>query len=40
LAKILQAESIGEAENCAIELQKIAQWAADNEIRFNEEKLK
>jgi hypothetical protein len=24
LAKILQAESIGEAENCAIELQKIA----------------
>jgi len=38
---MIEAESIGEPENFAnIELNKIAEWMADNEIRFNEEKSK
>jgi len=35
---MIEAESIGDVENFAnIELNKIAEWAADNKIRFNEE---
>jgi hypothetical protein len=38
---MVEAESIGEAENFAnIELNKIAEWAADNKIKFNERKSK
>jgi len=38
---MVEAESIGEAENFAnIELNKIAEWAADNKIQFNEGKSK
>jgi hypothetical protein len=36
---MIKAESVGEAENIAnVELDKIAKWAKDNKIRFNEEK--
>jgi hypothetical protein len=36
---MIRAESIGEAENNAnIEMDKIAKWARDNKINFNEEK--
>jgi len=38
---MIKVESIGEAENIAnVELNKIAAWAKDNKIRFNEEKSK
>ena len=38
---MVETESIGEAENFAnIELNKIAEWATDNKIKFNEEKSK
>jgi hypothetical protein len=38
---MVEAESIGEAENFAnIELNKIAEWATDNKIKFSEEKSK
>ena len=38
---MVEAESIEEAENFAnIELNKIAEWATDNKIKFNEEKSK
>ena len=38
---MIRAESIGEVENTAnIEMDKIANWARDNEIKFNEEKSK
>ena len=41
LVLMVQVESIGEAENFAnIELDKIAEWATDNKIKFNEEKSK
>jgi hypothetical protein len=41
LVIIVEADSIGEAENFAnIELNKIAKWAADNKIKFNEAKSK
>jgi hypothetical protein len=38
---MIRAESIGEAENIAnIEMSKIANWASENKINFNEEKSK
>jgi hypothetical protein len=38
---MVRAELIGEAENNAnIEMDKIAKWAWDNQINFNEEKSK
>ena len=38
---MVEAESIGEAEKIAnIELNKIAEWATDNNIKFNVEKSK
>jgi len=38
---MIEAESIGDVENFVnIELNKIAEWAVDNKIRFNEEKSK
>jgi len=41
LVLMVEAESIGEAENFTnIELNKIAEWATDNKIKFNEEKSK
>jgi hypothetical protein len=41
LMVMVRAESIGEAENNAnIEMEKIAKWARDNKINFNEEKSK
>jgi hypothetical protein len=41
LVLMVEAESIGEAENFTnIELNKIAEWATDNKIKFNEEKTK
>jgi hypothetical protein len=41
LLVMIQAESIGEVENNAnIEMDKIARWATDNKIKFNEEKSK
>ena len=41
LLVMIRAESIGEAENNAnIELNKIASWARDNKIKYNEEKSK
>jgi hypothetical protein len=41
LLVMIRAESIGEVENNAnIELDKIANWARDNKIKFNEEKSK
>jgi hypothetical protein len=37
LLGLIRAESIGEAENIAnIEMSKIANWASDNKIKFNE----
>jgi len=34
---MVEAESIGETENFAnIELNKIAEWATENKIKFNE----
>jgi retron-type reverse transcriptase len=39
LLVMIRAESIGEVENNAnIEMDKIASWARDNKIKFNEEK--
>ena len=41
LSTLIRAESIGEGENNAnIEMDKIANWARDNKIKFNEEKSK
>jgi len=41
LMAMIRAESIGEVENNAnIEMDKIANWARDNEIKFNEEESK
>jgi len=41
LVLMVEAESIGEAEKFAnIKLKKIAEWATDNKIKFNEEKSK
>jgi hypothetical protein len=38
---MMKAESIGGAENIDnVELNKITEWATDNKIRFNEEKIK
>jgi hypothetical protein len=38
---MIRAESIGEVKNNAnIKMDKIASWARDNKIKFNEEKSK